>query len=237
MRYFCFLFVVLCHLAGCGTAPHAITFTPSAAVTDFARPHRIFAVGHDWHVGLVVPAAPVVAKLPALTARFGEAHYFELGWGDKGFYQADAITARLALEAMFASRGAVMHVVALPLSADAPFDTFSGSDVIELCVSDTELIALTEFIAQSFLKDTTNAAISMKPGIYGNSQFYEAAGRYHMFNTCNKWVAKGLVSMGLNISPTFALTAGNVLAQAKASGRAARVMANGVSTRGAAVCR
>lgn len=233
MRTILLLLVGLIGLTSCSTAPHPLPFVPNA---DEARGHRVFAVGHGWHVGWVLPAEPIVARLPALKARFGEATHFEFGWGDKGFYQAEEITTRLALEAMFASRGAVMHVVALPPSANPPFDTFSAADVVELCVSEREMNALTEFVQQSFLKDATNAPISMRKGIYGNSQFYEAAGRFHMFNTCNKWVAKGMASMGLEVNSTFALTSGNVLAQLKASGRAMRVAANGVTTQNAAAC-
>ncbi len=221
-------------LAGCSGAPHPISFSP---VADEPRPHRIFAVSHGWHVGLVLPAAPLVARLPALKERFANASYFEMGWGDKGFYQSEEITANLILQAMFSSTGAVMHVVSLPPSADTPFDTFSGSEVVEFCASERELASLNDFIQQSFLKNTTDQLIPMKPGIYGNSQFCEAKGKYHMFNTCNKWVAKGLLSMGLGVDSTLALTAGNVLNQLKSSGRAVRIAAHGMPSVAARTCR
>ena len=62
----------------------------------------------------------------------------------------------------------------------------------------------------------------MNPGIYGNSQFYKAKGDFHIFNTCNKWTAKGLESAGMKISTTFKLTAGsimNYLSMERTSGR------------------
>jgi uncharacterized protein (TIGR02117 family) len=221
-------------LAGCSGAPQAIAFS---AIANEPRPHRLFAVSHGWHVGLVLPAAPLAERMPALKARFASASHFEIGWGDKGFYQSENITASLILQAMFSSTGAVMHVVALPPSADAPFDTFSGSEVVEFCASERELASLNAFVEQSFLKISANQLVSMKPGIYGNSQFYEATGKFHMLNTCNKWVAKGLVSMGLGVDHTFALTAGNLLSQLKSSGRAVRVAAKGVPGVAAAACR
>jgi uncharacterized protein (TIGR02117 family) len=228
------LFTALALLAGCSGAPQAIAFSP---IANEARPHRLFAVSHGWHVGLVLPAAPLAARLPALKERFANASHFEIGWGDKGFYQSEEITASLILQAMFSSAGAVMHIVSLPPSADAPFDTFKGSEVVEFCASERELASINAFVAQSFLKSGADQLLSMKPGIYGNSQFYEATGKYHMLNTCNKWVAKGLVSMGLGIDHSFALTAGSVLGQLKSSGRVVRSAAHGVPGLAAGICR
>ncbi len=227
-----FVLAIVC-LAACNNTPNAIAFSPMA---DEARPHRIFAVSHGWHVGLVLPAAPLMAQLPALKERFANASYFEIGWGDKGFYQSEDITASLILQAMLSSTGAVMHVVSLPPSADAPFDTFTSSEVVEFCASERELASLNQFVQHSFLKTRADRVIPTKPGIYGNSQFYEAAGRFHLFNTCNKWVAKGLLSMGLSVDPMLALTAGNVLHQLTSSGRAVRVAGPGAKS-AAASCR
>jgi uncharacterized protein (TIGR02117 family) len=229
------LFVLaLTLLAACKNAPNAMAFSP---VADEARPHRLFAVSHGWHVGLVLPAAPLVGQLPALKERFANASHFEIGWGDKGFYQSEEVTARLVLEAMLSSTGAVMHVVSLPPSADAPFDTFSASEVVEFCASERELASLNAFVQQSFLTAGAGQLVPTKPGIYGNSQFYEATGRFHLFNTCNKWVAKGLASMGLGVDPTWAITAGNVLRQLKSSGRAVRMASPGVPSAATGNCR
>jgi len=51
----------------------------------------------------------------------------------------------------------------------------------------------------------------MENGIYGNSQFYQGAGKYYLMNTCNKWTTKGLKSIGMEISPTFKLTSSSVM--------------------------
>lgn len=220
-------------IAGCATGADALAPSPDRSPMQ-SRTQRIFAVGHGWHVGLVLPAEPLVSTLPELKRRFGSAQYLELGWGDKGFYQApdQDITFALTLQAMFWSSGAVMHVVALPTVRDnphdSPFDYFTASEIIELCVTDHELAALNNFVVRSFLKDEHHRAIEMKRGIYGDSQFYQAQGRFYFLNTCNKWVAKGLHSMGLSIDPTFKLTSASVLDWLKESGRAARQASNGV---------
>lgn len=228
-RYFFSAFVLL--IIGCATQPHALTTAPAAElVPPPQRTHRIYVVGHGWHVGFVLPAEPLVSKLPELKRRFGNAQHLEIGWGDKGFYQApdQDITFALTVQAMFWSSGAVMHVVGLPATPDAPFDYFTASDIVELCVTDRELTALNHFVERSFLKDQYGRTIEMKRGIYGDSQFYEAEGRFHLLNTCNKWVAKGLSHMGLSMDPTFKLTSRSVLDWLAGSGRAARQGQNGV---------
>lgn len=215
-------------IASCATEPHALPVPPATNSDTAPRSNHIFAVGHGWHVGLVLPAKPLEEKIPELKLRFPQANYLELGWGDKGFYQAQEITTGLTLRAMFWSSGAVIHAVALPPSSDPPFDYFTASDIVELCVSDRELAALNEFVSQSFRRDAAHHAIKMKEGIYGDSQFYEGEGRYHFMNTCNKWVAKGLATMGFSVDPTWKLTSASVLDWLKQSGRAVRRSKDGV---------
>ncbi len=88
---------------------------------------------------------------------------------------------------------------------------FSNSEVEKLHLSDAEFSSLISFIANSFYKDSTGNVRTLKSGIYGDSQFYKGVGDYYLMNTCNKWTAKGLKSVGMNISPTFKLTASSVM--------------------------
>jgi len=53
--------------------------------------------------------------------------------------------------------------------------------------------------------------LELQKGIYGDSQFYSAVGDFYLMNTCNRWTAKGLKSIGMDISPTLKLTAGSVM--------------------------
>ena len=238
-----FLIVFTLLLSACATEPYARA--PLSDIGDaeaHPKPHRIFAVGHGWHVGLVLPADTLTTQMPDLKRRFGDVKFLELGWGDKGFYQApnQDITFALRMQAMFWSSGAVMHVVAVPPTPDTPFDYFSGSDIVELCVTERELAALNEFVTNSFLKNAGGETIRMKAGIYGDSQFYEATGRFHLMNTCNKWVAKSLQSMGFDIDPTFNLTSASVLTWLTTSGRMVREGKSGVIVApldGAAMCK
>lgn len=192
-------------IAGCSARPYVIEPKPER---NPVHSHPVFVVSHGWHAGLIVSSPEVNQALPDLQSRFGNAAFYEIGWGDKAFYQAQDITIGLTLQAMFWSEGAVLHVVAMD---DIPERYFAGEPIISTCLSDNELAALRAFIASSFARDVFGHVVALGPGIYGNSAFYEGVGRYYLLNTCNTWTAKALRSAGSGIHPTFKLTTGSVM--------------------------
>lgn len=175
---------------------------------DGSRTIKLYVVSHGWHVGLAIAAEELAPAIPALGHRFSAAEYYEFGWGDKGFYQASEITSGVTLQAIIWSPGTVMHVVALPVS---PTDYFPGSDVVYTCLNTEEAEAVIQYLSDSFARNADNTPVELKRGIYGDSQFYEGEGRYHLLNTSNKWAAKALKSAGMELSPTFKLTADSVM--------------------------
>jgi uncharacterized protein (TIGR02117 family) len=192
-------------ITGCSASPYVIEPKPGH---NPVYTHRVYVVSHGWHAGLIVSASDVNQSVPALQSRFGNAAFYEIGWGDKNFYQAHEITLKLKLQALFWSQGAVLHVVALD---NIPERYFAGQPLISTCLSDNEQAALRAFIASSFRQDASGHILALGPGIYGNSEFYEGAGNYNLVNTCNKWLAKALRSAGSDIDPTFKLTTGSIM--------------------------
>ncbi len=166
----------------------------------------IFIVNHGWHTGIIIPASYIQSQSPALKTRFKETPYLEFGWGDQGFYQAEEITTGITINAILWPTETVVHVVALPEDVNNYF-----SNVESLCITRSEYNTLTSFLLKSFAIDDDGNVIQMAKGIYGNSQFYKGTGSYHLFNTCNKWTAKGLKSAGYDISPSTKLTAESII--------------------------
>jgi uncharacterized protein (TIGR02117 family) len=146
--------------------------------------------------------------IPELAARYPTGNYLEIGWGDKGFYQAKAITAGLTLRALFWPTDSVVHIVSVPRS---PYLSFPTSEIRSLSLSQWQVDSLGEFLAGSFLRGDQNLAIATTDGIYGDSQFYVGVGNYYLFNTCNKWTAKGLESAGFDISTSLKLNASSII--------------------------
>jgi len=199
------LFGLLTLLVGCASLPPVVATGPE---NPGDRPVAVYVLGHGWHTGIVVPAGEMLARLPALKSRFGDASFIEFGWGDRDFYQAGEITAGLALKASLWPTPAVMHVAAVPAAVSA---YFPRSEVHRLCLSRSGFEALLRFIAGSFHRADGDGLLPLGRGLYGDSHFYEAVGDYTLFNTCNTWTAKGLKSAGFDIDPATKATAGSVM--------------------------
>jgi len=199
------LIIILSLLTACSSKPYAVKYIEMPAV---AGQEEIYIVNHGWHTGIVVPAKKIQNQLPKLRERFGDIPYIEFGWGDKDYYQAKEVTTGLTLNAILWPTESVIHAVAVPKKADK---YFSNSKVEKLCISGREYTSLLRFISESFYKDEHGKILELKGGIYGNSQFYKGVGNFYFMNTCNKWTAKGLKSAGMDISPTFKLTAGSIM--------------------------
>ncbi|MGR9085714.1 MAG: TIGR02117 family protein [Gammaproteobacteria bacterium] len=172
------------------------------------RLHRLLVTNHGWHTGLIIPARHLNALIPEFEDRFASAAYYELGWGDQDFYQAREIATGLAVQALFWSTGAAIHVVAVP---GDPREYFSGSEILEICIDEPGLNSLKAFLANSFAPGIHGQVVELSKGIYRESRFYAGTGRYSLLNTSNTWTAKALKSAGVAINPTFSLTAGSVM--------------------------
>lgn len=159
-------------LYGCATYPQAIKPMPEKPSSG----PEIYLVNHGWHTGIILAANDVNKILPQLKVRFPQREqWYEIGWGDKGFYQSQEITTRLTLQAMFWSSGAVMHVVAF---SGAPESYFSASAMTALSLTPGQNNSLLRYIGRSFARNERGELIPLKKGIYGDSQFYAANGRY-----------------------------------------------------------
>ena len=179
-----------------------------AAEIDKSARNEVYVVNHGWHTGFVVPASGIQQLIPELKQRFRNAPYIEFGWGDKEFYQAEEITSGITLKAIFLPTDSVVHAVAVTRKADK---YFKHSEVEKFCLEDPEFKSLIKFISRSFYREESGNILKLNHGIYGDSQFYKAKGDFHIFNTCNKWTAKGLESAGMNISTTFKLSADSIM--------------------------
>jgi uncharacterized protein (TIGR02117 family) len=204
----CVMLVFL--MSGCTSSPAVIDSPQKYSATGDIK---VYVVSHGWHTGLVLPSSHLMLDLPALKTRFPTAQYIEFGWGDKGFYQTKEITSGLTLRAIFWPTESVIHAVGINRNVN---HYFSNSQIEALLLTEKELARLTKFIAGSFAKDRSKQLIPTKNGIYGDSQFYKAVGDYYLMNTCNKWTAKGLKSIGMDISTTFKLTSASVMDFVKA---------------------
>jgi uncharacterized protein (TIGR02117 family) len=179
----------------------------------------IFVVTHHWHTGIAIRTADVPeGRWPAAEV-FARAEFVEVGWGDRDFWMAPRETVGLALKAALASEASVLRV----LWFDGPVEqVLPASDVIELPVSRAGLAALVDFVAESYARTPDGQPIALGPGPIPESRFYLATGRYHLFNTSNRWTAQVLIRAGLPFDDC-SLFARSVMCQAARLGRVIRL--------------
>jgi len=175
----------------------------------------LHVVGHGWHTGLVVRVEDISPDIWPEIRDFDDMQYVELGWGDEGFYRAKKITAPLVLRAAFWPTPSVMHVAGFRGSVK---DFYQVSDIVEIDLSDDEFQSMCRLISSSFARDESGESNSLGPGLYGESRFYRANGKYYLPKTCNIWTAKALKSAGCPVIPQVALRAENVLSQSRRFG-------------------
>ena len=200
------LILMLFFFIGCNSKPY---FVKNLKQNNSKQKVTIYITNHGWHTGVIIPSDNNYTKdrLNFLYDRFGNQRFFEMGWGDKGFYQSNEVTTKLTLKAMFWASDTVMHIVAFDKN---PKIYFAESEIKKLEIELKDYLGLLKFIKNSFYFDE-NGIKKLKNGLYGDSQFYEAIGKYYLFNTCNVWTAKALKSANFKIYPNTKLTASSVM--------------------------
>jgi uncharacterized protein (TIGR02117 family) len=209
MKLTCILSTVFL-LSACSSTPYVVK--PAEEINPL-KSEKIFVTQHGTasggeHTGIIIAAKDLEADSPFLTERFDNPKFYEIGWGEKDYYQAKVKTPNLEFKAMYWPTQTAVHVVAL---RKEPARHFPKAEIIELQLSENEYNSLREYISSTFFLDRTQQVVLLKSGLYGDDQFYLANGKYTIFNTCNVWTAKALKSAGLDINPSNKLTAASVM--------------------------
>jgi len=175
-------------------------------------PRTVWVVDHGWHTAIVVRRGDVDQAIWPEVSDFPHAALIEVAWGDRDFYMTKEATGWLAVKAALFTSGSVLHVVGL---SDSTLAGVPASDVVELRVSRGGFGAMTRFFHDEYQRDSEGRPVRLGHGLYGESWFYAARSRYHLFNTCNTWVARALQRAGLDVTPAGTVTAGGVMQQAQ----------------------
>ncbi|MND24550.1 hypothetical protein D3C80_149710 [compost metagenome] len=201
-----FVFSVLLILLGCSATPPA---RPPPEVPCVAT--RTFqVVNHGWHTGILIAGRDLLQRLPRLGSGFGSGDLIELGWGDAAFYRTPEAGVGQALGAAFRSGGSVLHVVRVPIGRRG---SVAGGDSVSLTVGEDGYRRLLDHLAASFARTPQGDLQPLGPGLYGDSRFYRANGRYSLFHNCNTWVAEAVAASGIALRSTSVVTAEGVMSR------------------------
>lgn len=175
-----------------------------------SEPIPVFVVDHGYHAGLVVPRARLSeaarrigsAPLIAVTERFGEFEWLEIGWGDEGFYRNVARVSpgtlhHVARALFWPGNRSILHVVGFSIPVE---DAWPDSPQVRLEVSQAGFDRLARHVGGSFVLEG-GQPVDAGPGLYGPSRFFAAQGDYSLLNLCNHWTGQALAAAGLPYAP------------------------------------
>lgn len=188
------LFAVLL-LAGCASAP---------AERPGASEIPIYVVAHGWHTGLAMGAADIDFARWRPLPHPASAKYLEVGWGDRDYYPAPGFNLWYGFKALAWPTPSVLHVTGFN---EPPAREFPASEVVELRLSRAGFERLLAYITASFEADSAPIA----PSLYASGAFYPSREKFHLFKTCNVWVAQALREAGIEVRSS--ITTGGLMSQ------------------------
>lgn len=188
--------------------------SPSLKVSDsisLSTDKEIFLIKQRWHTAIVLQTSDIDSNFFPIVNQFREYKMIDIGWGDEEFYQYPDFDWELAFKALFIPTSSTLRIegISMPLgmantiSWELYFDL--SEIVVKLIISDEQFIKILQYIDDTFYR-TENQEIILSSRAGGQIIFYAAKGEYHLFNTCNTWLAKCLNHAGLNINTDIILT-------------------------------
>jgi uncharacterized protein (TIGR02117 family) len=190
---------------GCAAAPE------SGAQQACPDERTVWVVDHGRHAGLVVSRDALVAARPGLARTLPAGSHVEIGWGDARYYPDPYAGIGLALRAALWPTASVLHLVVLP---EPPPQYFSAAEVLSVGLSEAGHRELLAFVADSFELDAdSDSPRRLGQPLYGQGGFYAARERFHLLNTCNTWVARGLERAGRAVSADWVVTVEDLMSQ------------------------
>lgn len=158
----------------------------------------VYIMTNGVHTDLVVPITNEIKdwtqeiKFENTKAKDSTANFLAFGWGDKGFYlntpEWSDLKASTAFNAAFGLSSTAMHTTFYKSLKES-------KSCVKIAVSKENYQMLVDYIESGFQHDQNQNPIYIEAATYGkNDSFYEANGKYNLFQTCNSWANSGLKS-------------------------------------------
>jgi uncharacterized protein (TIGR02117 family) len=178
------------------------------------RTVTVYIINHGFHADIAIERSVIDHLLPH-HEKIPRSHWLKFGWGDSKYYTTPEPGLWLAIRAVLLPTTSVLHIVGFDMPAE---DYFPRARIIKVQVTREGAEAMGRFIAARFQLDKHGHPRYRTEGLYNNSAFFEATGRYHLPKTSNTWTACALRRTGYPVTPFYALTVGNLMLQASRDG-------------------
>lgn len=161
----------------------------------------LFLVSNGVHTDVVMPLkneifdwTRVVNPADTITDDANIA-YVGLGWGERNFYlytpEWKDLSVSNALGALSGLNRTLIHITYYN------FEPKEDDYIVKFSATPEQYQRLTKLLSASFKQEDGKSILLKGIHYQSNDAFYEAKGRYHLFNTCNTWLNDRLVESGL----------------------------------------
>jgi hypothetical protein len=146
-----------------------------------------------------------IGKIGAL-GDFSEYRLVDIGWGDSEFYQSGVdFDLYLASKAILFPTKSVVRIQGYDIRIE---QIMKWRDyVFEIKLNDRQFDMLCSFIDSSFIRNDENKLNIESDKLKGRIRYYSSGHKYHLFNTCNTWVAEALEKSDAGIETSNVITA------------------------------
>jgi uncharacterized protein (TIGR02117 family) len=164
----------------------------------------IYLIKQRWHTAVVFHTENVDSTIFPEIKYFKDTELIDIGWGDEAFYQHPDFDWDLAYHALFHPTPSTLRVEGIYITKQQYFDV--SEIVVELKINNEQLTILLNYIADTIWRDENGSYEILSTQYLNRVYFFKANGSYHLFNTCNTWLARGLKKAGFEIEDNIILT-------------------------------
>ena len=165
---------------------------------------EIHLIKQYWHTAIVIDKNDIDPEILPEVEYFNNFSLLDFGWGDEEFYQHSGFDSGLAFKALFYTTPSTLRVEGIGISKDNYFDI--SEIVVRILVTEEQLNKIVNFISSTIYRNNNGLPVILSEQGLGRIIFFKANGNYHLFNTCNTWLARCLSSAGIKIEDNVILT-------------------------------
>lgn len=155
-----------------------------------------YALSYSWHKGIIIPRNWLEVEMGLIPV--GQGEWLEIGWGERAYYMYDAHSATGILRAIALPSAGVMHIV--PLTNDViNYMIKDDENLNEYSITPSQRSQIINYIQQSFSPNALTQPLGHS--LYGDGAFFASDYKYHLFFTCNSWVANIMNKAGYVVFP------------------------------------
>lgn len=163
---------------------------------------EVYLIKQYWHTAIVINSKDIDEQKYRFKKYFNDYNLIDFGWGDELFYQTPDFDLVLGARAILKPTSSTLRIEGIRLTKE---EFFQYSEiVVRLYVSKEQLEKILDFIEFTFDKDKDDYVILNS--IANKIFFFKSKGKYHLFNTCNTWLARGLKQAGFDVDTSIVLT-------------------------------